>query len=330
MGGLDLITQIGLEGPSLNRKRRPWVAALATLVQPGLGHLYAGTPARAGAAVLISFAALPLWGVCLLLFTPRPDLALVVSLLILSITIWLALDAARSAKRQPAEYMLRPYNRWHIYAAWVLMVGALLGYFPRNMTRKYLVQAFRVPSGSMEPSLLIGDLIFVSRWRPTKNVRHGSMVVFNSVEEPGLKVIKRVVGMPGDTIAMRGGNLHRNGVAVTEPYAVHREPTRHEDPLQRSKMRDWQISHLVGDPLISSYAPDLQDWGPVVVPPDSLLLLGDNRDRSYDSRYYGFVPLHAVVGKPTFVYYSYDPSSKRRWPWALAARWDRVGIPASE
>jgi signal peptidase I len=168
-------------------------------------------------------------------------------------------------------------------------------------------------------------------WRPTSDLRHESIVVFRSVEDPDLKVIKRVVGLPGDTLAMRSGVLYRNGGAVREPYVIHEDPTRHEDPIQRTKMRAWQISHLAAaDSFISSYQPDLQEWGAVVVPPESIMALGDNRDHSYDSRYYGFIPLKQVVGRPSFVYYSHDASSSKPWRALSAPRWDRVGVRLSE
>jgi signal peptidase I len=177
----------------------------------------------------------------------------------------------------------------------------------------------------MAPTVMAGDLLLVSMWHADRKLGRGSVVVFESVEEPGLKVIKRVVGMPGDTIAMVGGSLRQNGALVSEPYVMHEDPTRHEDSIQRAKMRQWQISHVAVGQDVATYTPDLQDWGPVVVPRDSVFLLGDNRDKSYDGRYYGFVPLDHVLGRPMFVYYSYDPSSAHRRPWASALRPERIG-----
>jgi signal peptidase I len=177
----------------------------------------------------------------------------------------------------------------------------------------------------MAPTVMAGDLLLVNMWHPARELGRGAVVVFDSVEEPGLKVIKRVVGLPGDTIAMVGGLLRQNGSLVSEPYVIHEDPTRHEDAVQRAKMRQWQMSYIAAGHNLSEYAPDLQDWGPVVVPRDSLFLLGDNRDNSYDGRYYGFVPIAHVVGRPMFVYYSYDPAGSHRRPWASALRPERIG-----
>jgi signal peptidase I len=213
------------------------------------------------------------------------------------------------------------------------IVVALVVWF---FLRTFLVEAFRIPSGSMENTLLIGDFLFVNkalygaevplihtRLPAVREPRRDDILVFDSVEEEGLKVVKRLIGMPGDTLSMENGELFRNGARVNEPYAVHSDPTRSEDPIQRAKMREWQLPHLVHrDP--SSYQPDLQEWGPIVVPADSFFMMGDNRDSSYDGRYWGFLPRKNVRGRPLVVYFSYDPGSWRAIPFLTAIRWGRL------
>jgi signal peptidase I len=202
--------------------------------------------------------------------------------------------------------------------------------------RTFLVEAFRIPSGSMENTLLIGDFLFVNkalygaevpiihtRLPAVREPKRDDILVFDSVEEEGLKVVKRLIGMPGDTLSMENGELFRNGERVHEPYAVHSDPTRSEDPIQRAKMREWQLPHLVQrNP--DKYQPDLQEWGPIVVPRDYFFMMGDNRDSSYDGRYWGFLPRKNVRGKPLVVYFSYDPSSWRALPFLTAIRWGRL------
>ena len=213
------------------------------------------------------------------------------------------------------------------------IVVALVVWF---FLRTFLVEAFRIPSGSMENTLLIGDFLFVNkalygaevplihtRLPAVREPKRNDILVFDSVEEEGLKVVKRLIGMPGDTLAMEAGQLFRNGQRVNEPYAVHADPTRSEDPIQRAKMREWQLPHLVHrDP--ATYQPDLQEWGPIVVPADSFFMMGDNRDSSYDGRYWGFLPRKNVRGRPLVVYFSYDPSSWRALPFLTAVRWGRL------
>lgn len=202
--------------------------------------------------------------------------------------------------------------------------------------RTFLIEAFRIPSGSMERTLLIGDFLFVNkavygaeipftgiRLPAARSPARGDVVVFDSVEEEGLKVVKRLIGMPGDTLAMHGGILYRDGKPIDEPYVQHENPGKSESPEYRFKMRSWQVSHLAGgDP--DSYNPDLQDWGPIVVPPDSFFMMGDNRDLSYDGRYWGFLPQDNVRGTPLIVYYSYDPGSWKVLRPITAIRWSRL------
>jgi signal peptidase I len=165
--------------------------------------------------------------------------------------------------------------------------------------------------------------IIHARLPAVREPKRDDILVFDSVEEEGLKVVKRLIGMPGDTLSMEDGELFRNGHRVNEPYVVHSDPTRSEDPIQRAKMREWQLPHLVHrDP--AAYQPDLQEWGPIVVPADSFFMMGDNRDSSYDGRYWGFLPRKNVRGRPLVVYFSYDPSSWRALPFLTAVRWTRL------
>ncbi len=200
--------------------------------------------------------------------------------------------------------------------------------------RTFLIEAFRIPSGSMENTLLVGDFLFVNkllygaevpvihkRLPAVREPVRNDVVVFDSVEEEGLKVVKRLIGVPGDTLAMADGRLYRNGVAVDEPWARHRSPGTGADAFHRAKMRAWQVEYLVGD--TSGYSPDLNDWGPIVVPPGHFFMMGDNRDYSDDGRYWGFLPRESVRGRPLFVYFSFDAQSWRPLPFFTAIRWTR-------
>jgi signal peptidase I len=213
-----------------------------------------------------------------------------------------------------------------------ILVALVVWFFLRT----FLVEAFRIPSGSMENTLLIGDFLFVNkalygaevpligaRLPAVREPRRNDILVFDSVEDKGLKVVKRLIGMPGDTLSMENGELFRNGERVPEPYAIHTDPARSEEPIQRAKMREWQLPHLVNRDT-TVYRPDLQEWGPIVVPPDSFFMMGDNRDSSYDGRYWGFLPRENVRGRPLVVYFSYDPGSWRAIPFLTAVRWGRL------
>jgi signal peptidase I len=179
----------------------------------------------------------------------------------------------------------------------------------------FCMQAFEIPTSSMVSTLLIGDHVFVDRVRlapkssfvdkiiPYRDPKRGDIFVFVSPSEPGLFVVKRVIGVPGDRIHLRGGKVYLNGQLQNEPYAIHSlgdyRPYRDEFPSvaptrDDQLAPDWQITeqdHIQGDDI--------------VVPPNSYFGMGDNRDVSYDSRYWGFIPRENVVGRPMFIYWSF-------------------------
>ena len=306
----------------MTTRRRPWLAALLSLAVPGLGHLYAGYPV---AAILAYVAVLFGFGLTLAawLLVPSAPANILLGLAAFP-TIFLAvpIHAGILAARQPATFELRPYNRWYVYLGMYVLLGVVLLPSVLEQVKRH-AEAYRIPSGAMTPTLMIGDFLYVLKTPAVRReIGIGSVVVFESVEEPGLKLVKRLVGMPGDTLLMTGGTLRRNGQDLTEAYVIHQDPTRSEDAQQRARMRAWQIDHTTGIAR-ATYSPDVQDWGPIVVPPDSFLALGDNRDASYDSRYYGFIPLDRVIGQPRVIYMSLardsSAGSKR------GVRWSRIG-----
>jgi signal peptidase I len=200
--------------------------------------------------------------------------------------------------------------------------------------RTFLIEAFRIPSGSMERTLLIGDFLFVNkalygaeipltgvRLPALREPRRNDLVIFKSVEEAHLTVVKRLVGMPGDTLGMEDNRLIVNGEPAREPWVVRTDPLAdHEDP----KMRGWQVRYLTADREAVSYRPTLKNWGPIVVPPDSFFVMGDNRDNSYDSRYWGFLGRDRIRGRPLVVYFSYNPSGVLPLPILTGIRWGRL------
>ena len=219
---------------------------------------------------------------------------------------------------------------WHTVWEWVKSLSiALVIWF---LLTSFLVQAFRIPSGSMENTLLVGDFLFVNkalygaevpmihkRLPSLREPRRLDIVVFDSVEDPGVSVVKRIVGMPGDTIAMADNVLEVNGETVDEDYALRGPPGDQRDP----RMRTWQIRYLVNSDDRATYDPSLKNWGPLVVPPDSFFVMGDNRDNSYDGRYWGFLGRDRIRGRPMFVYYSFDKRGLLPLPFLTSIRWRR-------
>jgi len=211
--------------------------------------------------------------------------------------------------------------------------------------RTFLIEAFRIPSGSMIPTLLVGDWLFVNKLAygphvPFTNINlpgyddpeRGDVVVFKSPpqsdqpEDPNPTLVKRCVAVAGDTIWMRGGVLHVNGVPQKQGYPASENPKGEgtfSHPLFQWQKNFELHGAAVGEPLAQ---PALDDWGPLVVPPGHLFMLGDNRYDSKDGRYWGFVPRENVRGRPVFVYYSYRADeSTRPLPFLTDIRWGRIG-----
>lgn len=150
--------------------------------------------------------------------------------------------------------------------------------------------------------------------------KRGDVIVFVPPHDSTKYYVKRLIGMPGDTLAMRDKTLLVNGRPVPEQYVRHSDYIG--DPAL-PEMR-WQANFGV-EPVADRYRPTRDNWGPVIVPGDKLFVLGDNRDDSEDSRYWGFVDPAAVKGRPLMVYYSFDPYGVSRFPWLTEIRWGRIG-----
>jgi signal peptidase I len=180
----------------------------------------------------------------------------------------------------------------------------------------FVMQNFEIPTSSMEDTLLIGDHLFVNReqfappahWMgplmPYREIRRDDIVVFLSPEEQGLFVVKRIIGIPGDHIQLRNAIVYRNGQKLVEPFVQHKEgdynPYRDNFPAVAPSE-----SYGVKDENWRREMPAHLEGGDLVVPPKSYFAMGDNRDVSYDSRYWGFIPRENVIGRPVFIYWSF-------------------------
>lgn len=230
----------------------------------------------------------------------------------------------RALRKEPS--LFRTFWEW---TRSVLVAFALF-----LLVRAFLVEAFKIPTGSMENTLLVGDFLLVNKAVYGAEIPgtglhlpaldepdRGDVVVFTPPHEPRKNYVKRVVGIPGDTIEMQDKVLLVNGVPSHEPHARFVDmggDARHPN-------MKWQAGHLIARP--GDYTPSRDTWGPLVVPDGHYFMLGDNRDNSEDSRYWGFVSRDAIRGRPWFVYYSFDPASHDGLPWLRAVRWDRIGQP---
>lgn len=217
------------------------------------------------------------------------------------------------------------------FAHWAKIVVVSLALFV--VIRAFGVEAFKIASGSMEHTLFEGDFLLINKLVYGAGIpgvrkklpaihspRHGDVVVFTYPVDPRLNYVKRIVGLPGDTLEMRDATLIRNGTIVREDYL---QPS-HEPDQSDGDFR-WQKAYLVGKARVDTYNPSRNNWGPLVVPAHGYFVLGDNRDNSSDSRYWGFVADSLVRGQPLVVYYSYAPDAGRRLDWLTRVRWKRFG-----
>jgi signal peptidase I len=252
-------------------------------------------------------------------------------------------NAGRAQKARPVSQRSRLRNIWENFKS---ILGALAIFL---VLRAFLVEAYRIPSGSMIPTLLVGDWLFVNKAIYGAHVpfsraslpayrepKRGDVVVFVSPyqgdeaaqgRDPTPTLVKRLVGTPGDTLHMRNAVLYVNGIAQRQGFGA----TAAVDPGMANEVNplfDWQkrvglkSSRLGAAPA----QPTHDNWGPLVVPPQRLFMMGDSRYNSKDSRYWGFVPRENVRGKPLFVYYSYNADdSDRPLPMLTDIRWSRIG-----
>jgi len=237
-----------------------------------------------------------------------------------------------AAKKDPAQ---KPSGNakpepWQGVVGWTksIAIAFVMWLFLRSM----LIGAYHITSGSMENTLLVGDVLFVNRalygaelpivrtkLPAFRSPRRLEVVIFESVEDPGLIVVKRVIGTPGDTVQMRDDLVLINGQTLEEPYAIIEDVPAIPDP----KMA-WQKSRLVDSVDRSEYHPTTKNWGPIVVPADSFFVMGDNRDESYDGRYWGFLGRDRIQGRAEIIYYSHDANGILPLPFITAIRWGRL------
>ena len=196
-----------------------------------------------------------------------------------------------------------------------IVVAVILALFIRT----FVVQAFKIPTGSMEPNLLVGDHLLVNKFvfaptvsglertlLPMRPIVRGDVVVFKFPEDPERDFIKRIVGLPGEAIEVRGTQVLVNGTAIDQPFAHFLLP---HDPAALL---------TEGDPR--------EHYGPVTVPAGHYFAMGDNRDNSQDSRYWGFMPGHYVKGRALMIYWSFDdaPSASGVAKLVGGTRWSRL------
>jgi signal peptidase I len=286
-----------------NKPRKWWLAAILTLCSPGLGHIYNGQ-GRTGIIILVlsnyimPFLLLP----CITRYLNTLSLPFLYAVVAVAMLLYLVViaDAIRVAHRLKFEYQPRKYNKWYVYVGIIAVITVVSLAVPSlnfdgDRIRSNYMQAYKIPSGSMEPTLLVGDRILVDRRVSARTPTRGTIIIFEYPEDPTKDFVKRVEAVGGDTVEVRNKELYVNKKLVTEAYVAHLETN-----------------------IIPAGENPRDNFGPVTVPKDACFVMGDNRDRAYDSRFWGFVDKPRIKGTVGQIYWSWDRK-------ASAVRWGRIG-----
>ncbi|MFA5072482.1 MAG: signal peptidase I [Nitrospirota bacterium] len=279
----------------MNKPRKPWIAAISTLLTRGLGHLYAGNLKRGLILFFIEQCLLIAFAVSVLIIVPSVAFLVFACIGSIAYVVFCAVDASLIARRKKEIYELTSYNKWYVYAGYFVVCSVLVSSFMSTGVKTYITQAYKIPSGAMMPTLLIGDHLLANKflYRSTEP-RCGDIIIFPFPEDPSRDFVKRLVAVEGDVIEIKDKRLYLNGKMQSEPYVIN------TDSGGTREQRD--------------------NFGPATVPPGKLFFLGDNRDYSYDSRFYGYVPRDTIKGKVISLYWSWDHDQR-------TVRWDRIGKP---
>jgi signal peptidase I len=279
---------------TLNKPRKPWIAGLLSFFCFGLGQLYLGDPRRAilqftGALIIVCFFYL-----CQL-FYPLFGMSITIASLLFYVYFCIV-DAVNVARGLEQNYTPKKENRWYYYLSFYLIGGFIVFPVVQSTAKKYVAQTYRVSSGSMRHTLQAGDYIVANKLLYIySDPKRGDVVVFPSPKDPDRTYLNRVVGLGGETIEIRNKRVLIDSHFLDESYAIHLDE-RTRSGLQNSR----------------------DNLGPMTLPPDSLFVMGDNRDQSYDSRFYGFIQKKSIEGKASKIYWSWDEQ-------AFRVRWNRIG-----
>lgn len=266
------------------KKRIPIIAAALSLVAPGLGQLYNGQISK-GIIFFLAFFLIP---AIIFLAGLQGQFVGLAAFLIFTFCLWLfvIVEAFFAAKRKK-EVVLKGYNKWPIYLLIILLMNGAF-FVPRDVAANFAsdvlgFRVYKIPAGSMEPTLLIGDfLVADTKYFKKNELQRRDLAIIQDPKDPSKDFVKRVIALEGEKIEIKNKQVYINDEALPESYAVHND----------AKI-DMAMRNI---------------FGPELVPPDHCFVLGDNRDNSMDSRFWGSIPLLNIKAKPLYIYWAKDKS----------------------
>lgn len=260
---------------------------MLSFLVPGLGQVYNGQLTKG----LLFYFLVSTWGELTFSFTyyilQSPLTRFGLGFLFLSAFIYLVVylliifESIRAANRTGEDHVVKRYNKWYVYLVVILIVSGVSESYSLSY-RDNLLRAYKIPSRSMQPTLEVGDYIMCNElYYRYNDPDHGDLIIFKYPQDDDLDYIKRIVAVPGDTVMTRGNELFINGLKTKEPYAIY----------TRENLEPGDF---------------VPNFGPVTVEEGEYFVMGDNRNNSEDSRFFGAVKRHRIQGKAIFIYFSWD------------------------
>ncbi len=280
---------------SAAESRKTWLVIVYSLLMPGLGQVYNGQLQKGLVLFLLSSG----FGLAITLFSlGLPFAVLAVFFLLTILVLILAIvDGIKTARKFKYNFQPKKYNRPVVYIAIYLVVGLGGDLLASTYIKHALVRAHKIPSGSMETTLLVGDHILIDR--SLDSISRGDIVVFefpsDADKDRPRDFIKRVIGVPGDKIEIRDKQLLVNDQFVREEYVAYRDAE-----------------------ILASKVGPRDNMAALKVPEEMYFTMGDNRDYSFDSRFWGFVAAEKISGRAAKIYWSWDSENSE-------VRWERIG-----
>ncbi|PIE75042.1 MAG: signal peptidase I [Deltaproteobacteria bacterium] len=210
--------------------------------------------------------------------------------------IFCLIDAVKKAGEGKNRYEIKKYNKWYFYLFCLAAASLIIQPAVKTTIKKNFIQAYKIPSEAMNPTILKGDYILVDKFIYKKlEPKRGEIIIFPSPNNPSQDFIKRLIGLEGDIIEIKNKQLYINGEKYLENYITNSDPN-----------------------VLSSKASPRDNYGPITIPKGKYFVMGDNRDNSYDSRFWKFVKKNEIKGKAKSIYWSWDSK-------AHEVRWKRIG-----
>lgn len=285
-------------------RRKPWVAALLSVVFPGLGQVYTGR-VKKGLLLSCLFLVILVASVMVMMeYSAAPLNVIIPFFTVIATFLFILIDAMITAKRFGGMYLRRCYNKWYVYLGAIALVAVVVV----PVVRDAVGEAFGISRSAMADTLVPGDYVLLDKFSygieihmlgtwvtEPRMPERGDVIVFEDPDNEAKRFLKRVIGLPGEIVEIRAMKIFIDGNLLDESYLQVVNAT------------------ATGYPRSSSDA-----YGPVKIPAGKMFLLGDNLDESQDSRVWGFLDQQKVVGKARRILWSWDPATRR-------VRWERIG-----